>query len=155
MLNKNIETFIACDADYPDAAAVLYGAPYDGTTSFRPGTRFGPHAVRAESYGLETYSPYQDADLTDYSVFDSGDLELPYGSVERVLAMIEERAQTILADGKLPFCPGNSTIQAERRGNHGSKIERQVRAHPGYDHSHRSHHLPGTRGALDGILPAE
>ena len=46
MLNKNIETFIACDADYEDAAAVLYGAPYDGTTSFRPGTRFGPHAVR-------------------------------------------------------------------------------------------------------------
>lgn len=110
MLNKNIETFIACDADYPDAAAVLYGAPYDGTTSFRPGTRFGPHAVRAESYGLETYSPYQDADLTDYSVFDSGDLELPYGSVERALAMIEERAQTILADGKLPFLIGGEHL---------------------------------------------
>ena len=82
MLNKNIETFIACDADYQDAAAVLYGAPYDGTTSFRPGTRFGPHAVRAESYGLETYSPYQDADLAGCAVFDSGDLELPFGSVE-------------------------------------------------------------------------
>lgn len=66
--------------------------------------------MRAESYGLETYSPYQDADLTDYSVFDSGDLELPYGSVERVLAMIEERAQTILADGKLPFLIGGEHL---------------------------------------------
>ena len=110
MLNKNIETFLACDADYPDAAAVLYGAPYDGTTSFRPGTRFGPHAVRAESYGLETYSPYQDADLADCAVFDSGDLELPYGSAERVLALIEARAETIFEDGKLPFLIGGEHL---------------------------------------------
>ena len=110
MLNKNIETFIACDAAYPEAAAVLYGAPYDGTTSFRPGTRFGPHAVRAESYGLETYSPYQDADLADCAVFDSGDLELPFGSAERVLALIEERAETIFADGKLPFLIGGEHL---------------------------------------------
>ena len=55
---------------------MLFGAPFDSTTSFRPGTRFGSSAVRHESYGLESYSPYQDKDLRDCKIMDSGDLEL-------------------------------------------------------------------------------
>ena len=64
MLNKskNVETFLGCDANYEDARIVLYGAPFDSTTSYRPGTRFASRMMRAESYGLETYSPYQDLD---------------------------------------------------------------------------------------------
>ena len=77
MLNKNVETFLGCDADYADAQIVLFGAPFDSTTSFRPGTRFGPAAIRRESYGLELYSPYQDKELTDRAVLDAGDIELP------------------------------------------------------------------------------
>ena len=75
-MRPNIENFIGCDSSYRAASIVLYGAPYDSTTSYRPGARFGPAAIRHESYGLETYSPYQNADLTDFDVFDSGDLEL-------------------------------------------------------------------------------
>lgn len=67
-LTPNIETFIACNATYEDAAIVLYGAPFDSTTSFRPGARFGPSAIRHESFGLETYSPYQDRDLEDMQI---------------------------------------------------------------------------------------
>lgn len=110
MLNKNIQTFIGCDADYEQATHVLYGVPFDGTTSYRPGTRFGPSAVRAESFGLETYSPYQDKDLTDYQIFDSGDLEIPFGNPERVLNLIEARASEILTDGKLPFMIGGEHL---------------------------------------------
>ena len=73
MLYPNVETFIGCDSSYRAASIVLYGAPYDSTTSYRPGARFGPAAIRHESYGLETYSPYQNADLTDFDIFDSGD----------------------------------------------------------------------------------
>lgn len=109
-LDRNVETFIGCDAAYDDASIVLYGAPFDSTTSFRPGTRFGPSAMRHESFGLETYSLYQDADLTDYAVFDSGDLELCFGSAEKALADIEERAATILADGKLPLLLGGEHL---------------------------------------------
>ena len=76
MLQRNVETFIGCDTDYKDARIVLFGAPFDSTTSFRPGTRFAPHAIRSESFGLETYSPWLDRDLEDISVFDSGDIEL-------------------------------------------------------------------------------
>ncbi len=110
MLNKNIETFIACEAEYEEADIVLFGAPFDGTTSNRPGTRFAPRAIRTESFGLETYSPYQDKDLTDISVFDSGDLELCFGNAERVLNDIEERTAKILEDGKLPFMIGGEHL---------------------------------------------
>ena len=91
MLNKNVVTFIGCDAEYEEADIVLFGAPFDSTTSYRPGTRFASQTIRNESFGLETYSPYQDRDLTDYAVFDSGDLELPFGSSEAALEQIEER----------------------------------------------------------------
>lgn len=110
MLNKNIETFIGCDAEYEDASLVLFGAPFDSTTSYRPGTRYGSSAIRHESFGLETYSPYQDEDLTDYNVFDSGDLELCFGSAEATLADIEERAQQILQDGKFPLLIGGEHL---------------------------------------------
>lgn len=110
MLNKNIETFLGCDADYTEATIVLFGAPFDGTTSYRPGARFAPRAIRGESYGLETYSPYQDKDMCDLSVFDSGDLELCFGNTERVLTEIEVRTKTILDDGKLPIMMGGEHL---------------------------------------------
>ncbi|MDD6612181.1 MAG: agmatinase [Clostridiales bacterium] len=110
MLRPNIETFIGCESDYADAAIVLYGAPFDSTTSFRPGARFGPSAMRHESFGLETYSPYQDADLTDCRIFDSGDMELCFGSAEAALRDIETRAAEILQDGKLPLLLGGEHL---------------------------------------------
>ncbi len=110
MLNRNIEAFLGCDADYEDAGIVLYGAPFDGTTSYRPGARFGSRAIRSESYGVETYSPYQDKDLTDCKVFDSGDLELPIGDTVSSLDRIYERAKDILADGKIPFLLGGEHL---------------------------------------------
>ena len=109
-LKPNIETFIGCDAGYEDAKIVLFGAPFDSTTSFRPGARFGPAAMRHESFGLETYSPYQDADLTDYAVFDSGDIELCFGSAEMALRDIEKRTAAILEDGKLPILLGGEHL---------------------------------------------
>lgn len=110
MLEVNVETFIACDTAYEEAKVVLFGAPFDSTTSYRPGTRFGSRAIRSESYGLETYSPYQDKDLEDCAVFDSGDLELCMGSSEKALDAISERTATILEDGKLPFMIGGEHL---------------------------------------------
>ena len=103
--------FIGCDKPYREADTVLFGAPYDSTTSFRPGTRFGPSAMRMESFGIETYSPALDKDLVDDTkVFDSGDIELPFGAPEPALKMIEERAAQILEDGKRPFLLGGEHL---------------------------------------------
>ena len=110
MLRRNEDTYMACDAEYEDATVVLFGAPYDSTTSNRPGTRFASRAIRGESYGLETYSPYQDKDMLDYSFFDSGDLELCFGDSVRALGDIEERVDTILDDGKIPFMIGGEHL---------------------------------------------
>lgn len=109
-MKKNIETFIACDADYAEASVVLFGAPFDSTTSYRPGARFGSAAIRHESYGLETYSPYLDRDLEDIKVFDSGDIELPMGSAEMASKAISERTAEILRDGKLPLMLGGEHL---------------------------------------------
>lgn len=109
-MKSNIQTFIAAEAAFDDARAVLFGAPFDGTTSFRPGTRFGPQAIRAESDGIETYSPYQNKDLEDIAVFDSGDLLLPFGNTEAVLSMIEARTQEILDTGKMPVMLGGEHL---------------------------------------------
>ena len=110
MLNKNVTDFMGCDASYQEAKIVLFGAPFDSTTSFRPGTRFAGQAIRSDSYGLETYSPYQDRDLGEGKIVDLGDLELAIGSSERVLAQIEETAAEILRDGKLPFLIGGEHL---------------------------------------------
>ena len=93
-----------------NARIVLFGAPFDSTTSFRPGARFGSSAIRHESFGLETYSPYQDKDLNDIKVFDCGDLELCFGSAEAALKDIEEKAGEILFDGKMPFLIGGEHL---------------------------------------------
>lgn len=109
-MNKNVYTFIGCDCEYEDARIVLFGAPYDSTTSFRPGTRFASSAMRNESFGIETYSPYQDKDLLDINVFDSGDLELPFGDPSQALNDIEECTEEILNDGKIPCMIGGEHL---------------------------------------------
>lgn len=110
MWNKNVETFIGCESDYRDADAVIFGAPFDSTTSYRPGARFGCRAIRAESYGIETYSPCQDKDLEDMRVFDGGDLELCIGDVKTALEQIEEAAAGIIADRKIPVMLGGEHL---------------------------------------------
>ena len=107
---KNVVNYIGCDAEYDEARVVLYGAPFDSTTSFRPGTRFAGQAVRNDSYGLETYSPYQDLELTEGTVYDCGDLELAIGDSGIVLGQIRETAEQILQDGKLPFMIGGEHL---------------------------------------------
>lgn len=109
-MKPNIETFIGCENSYEESKIVLFGAPFDSTTSFRPGTRFASKAMRSESFGIETYSPYQDGDLEDFAIFDSGDLELPFGNTQRALAQIEEHTAEILKDGKIPCMIGGEHL---------------------------------------------
>lgn len=110
MLRANNDTFLECDKDYELANIVLFGAPFDSTTSYRPGARFGSAAIRRESYGIESYSPYQCADLIDLAIFDSGDIDLAMGDTERALESIEERTRIIAEDKKLPFMIGGEHL---------------------------------------------
>ena len=111
-MNKNILStkFLGCDSDFESSDIVIFGAPYDGTTTFRPGTRFAPSIMRMDSIGIETYSPYFDDDITDYSINDYGDLDLPFGSPTRALEMISETSQHIFNNCKKPLMIGGEHL---------------------------------------------
>ena len=84
----------------------LFGVPYDGTTSFRPGTRFGPAAIRDVSNGLETYCPQLDRDLEDLAFADLGAVDIPFGAPEPVLESVRESTQAVLNLGLRPLMLG-------------------------------------------------
>jgi len=109
-MNRNVSTFIGCDNEYNESEIVVFGAPFDSTTSFRPGTRFASSAMRTESIGIETYSPYQDMDLEDIPVFDAGDLELTFGNAAATLDTIREFTQKVLSDSKVPLMIGGEHL---------------------------------------------
>lgn len=109
-MQSNIHTFIGCDSAFDDAQIVIFGAPFDSTTSFRPGTRFAADYIRMDSFGLETYSPYLDKDLSDYNLTDIGNLDLPFGNAAKSLELIEETATEILRADKIPFLIGGEHL---------------------------------------------
>lgn len=103
-------TFIGFEDSFESAQAVLFGAPFDGTTSFKPGARFAPASMREDSWGLESYSPYLDKDLEDLKLFDYGDLELPHGDKKQALRMIKEHVNQIIDEDKIPIMIGGEHL---------------------------------------------
>ncbi|RXJ90661.1 agmatinase [Arcobacter sp. CECT 8983] len=103
-------TFIGFEDSFEESKAVLFGVPFDGTTSFKPGTRFAPSAMREDSWGLESFSPYQNKDLEDLKLFDYGNLEVPFGDKKTALRMIQEMTQEIIDAGKIPIMIGGEHL---------------------------------------------
>ena len=87
-------------SSYAESDVVIFGVPYDGTASYRPGTRFGPSAIRQEIDGIETYSPYLDRDLSDYKICDLGDMPMHFGCTEKALEKVRHEIRSILGDEK-------------------------------------------------------
>lgn len=110
MMQPNKHVYMSCESSFDEATTVIYGAPFDGTVSNRPGTRFAADAIRSESYGLETYSPYLNKDLEDVRIMDSGDVDITIGNKVKVLEELEDTARTILNAGKLPFMIGGEHL---------------------------------------------
>lgn len=94
------KSWLCSSPDLEKSKMVLVGIPYDGTCSFKPGTRFGPEAARTASIGLESYSPYQDKDLENVSFYDAGELDLPFGNRDKVLDIIYTCAKETLSMNK-------------------------------------------------------
>ncbi|MGB4505391.1 MAG: agmatinase [Syntrophaceticus sp.] len=103
-------SFLAAKNSYQEALLVLAGIPLDLTSSFRPGSRQGPQAIRSVSEGLEEYSPYLKMELTDCSFYDEGDLLLPYGNLQICFNRIEHLCRLLLQDEKLPFLMGGEHL---------------------------------------------
>ncbi len=110
-------TFLGVPAvDVDDAAAlaaadvVVVGAPFDGGTSHRPGTRFGPMAIRQTDYlpqdGSRPHLALRVDALQDLAVVDMGDVEMPPGEIERALHALEEAVYAVAAAGAVPLVLG-------------------------------------------------
>ncbi len=102
--------FLASTGDYGASGAVILGAPMDWTCSFRPGSRFGPAAIREVSEGIEEYSIYCGRSLDDFDFYDAGDLVLPFGDVAGSLALIERAGDALFAEGKFPVLLGGEHL---------------------------------------------
>ena len=98
--------FMGSRRDPSGCSVGLFGVPYDGTTSFRPGTRFGPAAIREVSHGLETYCPQLNLDLEDLAFADLGAVDIPFGAPEPVVTMVREATTAVLAQGLKPLMLG-------------------------------------------------
>jgi len=109
-MKNNLITFISCEEEYDESNIVIFGAPFDGTTSFRPGTRFAPNAIRLDSDGLETYSPYLDVDISDKKISDIGDVEIQFGNTQKVINDIYEQSNIIINDNKKPLMIGGEHL---------------------------------------------
>ena len=92
--------WIGSNPDYNSSSWVMLGMPFDGTCSYRPGTRFAPEEIRLASWGLEEYSPDIDREMSEISFFDAGELDLPFGNRDKILAIIRENVQNALDDNK-------------------------------------------------------
>ena len=109
--------FADADSNYSDADFVIFGAPFDGTSSFRKGSWLAPDAIREASYNFETYNPYFDIDLADIPFHDAGDVDIPSHNaeevdipdnytVEQAQAAVADMVTPILRDGKIPIMLG-------------------------------------------------
>ena len=104
----------ACDLDdestYAGADVVVVGAPFDGGTSHRPGTRFGPQAIRMTDYlphdGSRPSLALRTDGLQDLRVVDAGDVEMPPGDIERALGVLEAAVEKVARAGAIPVVLG-------------------------------------------------
>jgi agmatinase len=109
-LQFDSRAFLAAESSYAESLAVIIGCPLDITSSFRPGTRFAPQAIRDCSWGLETYSPRLDRDLEDLRICDVGDINLPQGDLESALGMIQGYLTPVIRDKKFPVLLGGEHL---------------------------------------------
>lgn len=96
--------------DYASSDIVMLGMPFDGTVSYRSGSRFAPEQIRLASWGLEDYSPRFDKHLEDVNFHDVGDLEFPLGNTYKSLDLIEANVEQIYKDGKRVFGIGGEHL---------------------------------------------
>jgi len=96
--------FADSGSDYSASKYVIHGVLYDGTSSFKSGSRWAPEAVRKASHSFEPYDFECDCELSESLVYDLGDTE--YGNLDDMIADLEETTSRIAGDGKVPMALG-------------------------------------------------
>jgi agmatinase len=148
-----VSPFPGAVADRDDAAYVLVGAPLDATTTFQPGTRFGPGRVRRFAETFDDYDRRTDAAFTDLGVHDAGDLRA-WDDVPDYLHVLRGDLYDAVTDGAVPLTVGGEhTVTAAGLAAVDPDVAVVVDAHldlrDAYDGNPWSHAC-ALRRALDG-----
>ena len=106
LFNNDGAIFMGAQREINQCRVSLLGVPYDGTCCFRPGARFGPSAVREDSYGIETYCPQLNLDLEDINFTDIGSLDVPLGDAKLTLNYIRDATDILLKKNLKPLIIG-------------------------------------------------
>jgi agmatinase len=83
----------------------IIGVPYDFTSTYRPGSRFGPNAIREASLNLEAYSLRKAFDVESVAIEDLGDLNV-LTDASATTELLRKIVQEIVAEGKIPIILG-------------------------------------------------
>jgi len=100
MPNFQTGKFYFASATLDEAEFVIWGLPWDCTSSYRSGSRFGPQAVRQAFEAVESFSPYRQKDLQDINIHDAGNLELPFGDTLLTRVLVRSQTEKFLQQAK-------------------------------------------------------
>jgi len=106
LFNNDGAIFMGAKRGIDQCRVSLLGVPYDGTCCFRPGARFGPSAVREDSYGIETYCPQLNLDLEDINFADVGSLDVPIGDAKLTIDYVKDAIDILLKNNLKPLIIG-------------------------------------------------
>ncbi|ASI13688.1 agmatinase [Candidatus Mancarchaeum acidiphilum] len=93
-------------SDYDKAKVVAIPIPYDSTTSYRSGSREGPHAVIEASRNIELYSEILEKDISRMGIYTTEEILPDVSSPENMVKRIESEVSHFLDDEKIPLVIG-------------------------------------------------
>ena len=111
MINKELfdkegPSFMGSNKTNIDFSIGIFGVNYDGTTSYKPGARFGPNAIRMASQSLETYCPVFNKDLNELGYLDFGSLSIDLNNTESVISRVNYATRYIIDKNLKPLLFG-------------------------------------------------
>lgn len=99
-------TFARREAKLEEAKYAFLGVPYDGSQSYRVGSRYAPRAIRAASREIEDYDMLEGEDLLDIKIADIGDVDVSYGNFIETHRRTASVVKDILGKKVIPLCVG-------------------------------------------------
>jgi agmatinase len=105
LFTSQTNVFSGLQKPFEEAKYVIFGVPFDATSTYRTGARFGPNAIRQASLNIETYSFRSGLDVEDLALYDAGDLHVSIDA-QKTVDMTRLVVEDILAAGKMPVALG-------------------------------------------------
>jgi len=110
LFTSQTNVFSGIQSPFEKAKYVIFGVPFDATSTYRIGARFGPNAIRQASLNIETYSFRSGIDIEELALHDAGDLHVSTDA-QKTVDMTALVVEDILAAGKIPVAlAGEHTV---------------------------------------------